>query len=144
MNNGFDANLLGKTINVGTLATGVLPTQLRTVKILSVLDPATARAFDDIVSRHAAITPYLTGWKPDRYTDQNYLKIQHPNGAIEYFGTAWINFETVEEVSDEIVLVRLGGLSIEDRNRLRRVLIKAGFEDIRSIVTDGGTVVVPM
>lgn len=138
MNNGFDAAWLGKTINISTLAPGVLPTQLRAVKFLSLMDPATARAFDDIVSRHASITPYLTGWKPARYTDQNYVKVQHPNGAIEYFGTAWLDFETVEEVSDELVLIRLGSLSTEDRNRLRRVLIKAGFEDIRSIATDSG------
>ena len=143
MNNSFNTDLLGKTVNIRTLATGVLPTQLRSVKIMSILDPETAQSLDDVITRHAAITPYLTGWKPARYTDQNYIKIQHNNGRVEYFGTAWLDFSTAEIVTDEFVDIRLGSTSPEDMQRLRTVLMKAGFTDIRSITRGASQPVQP-
>jgi len=133
MNNNFDISTLGQRVNIRTLASGAIPSSLRGVKLLSILDPASARQMDDVVARHAAIAPYLTGWRPERWTDQNYVKLEHSNGQVEYYGTSWLDFESVEVVTDETLKIELGSVSDEDIGRIRRILIKAGFDDIRSM-----------
>lgn len=135
MNNGFSSDLMGKTINISTLVSDVMPSTVRGIQILSLLDPMTARSFSDVAATHASYEPYIQGWVPGSWKEQNYLKVQHLNGNVEYLGTSWLDFSTVEIQDNSKTEIVLRGTTPEDTNRIRTVLIKAGYTEIESIRT---------
>lgn len=120
---------LGDVINFSVYPSAVLGSNFNRVKVLSVLDPATAKLFADVVALHNNIYPYLTD--PDKvtykkYTDYNYIKVRLSNGTETVLGLPWINMETVvvvtsttarfdialdtpDEINDILALLRANG-----------------------------------
>lgn len=130
------ASLIGATVDLTTYAPEVLGTSYKRVRILSMPDYEDASRYNNIATLHATVLPNLpTGTSPD-YTKLQYLKIKLNNGEVRSLAVNWINFENIVLV-DEYRRVRavIDEVSVEEEDRLRRLLVGNGFKIIE-IVTD--------
>jgi len=121
--------LIGKTINFQTNAPSILGARFQVTKVLSILDPDTARLFADIVSQHIAVYPHLPEGTVDDAFGYSYVKLRLPDDQIVVLGLPWIDENSVEVVNHTTLTVKINSTSQEDINRVRQALLANGFED---------------
>lgn len=122
------SNLIGSTINLETYAPEYLGTGWRRVKILAILDHQDAARYAKINTLHATVLPHLpAGTSPD-YTELSYLKIKTNTGEVTALAIPWITNESIAVVDEyRRVRVVLDQISIEDEDKLRRLLISNDY-----------------
>jgi hypothetical protein len=126
--------LIGKTINFNTHAGAILGVEIRNAKVLGLLDPGTAKSFDNIVSRHIQVYPYLPEGTPDSPYDYSYLKVVMDNGDQRVYGLPWIDDTSIELVDTTNIHVVLKGRGQSDITILRQALQANGFDNFDIVV----------
>lgn len=122
-------SLIGKTINFSTNAGAILGVEIRNAKVVAILDPNTAKSFDDIVAKHIQVFPYLPQDTPDSAYDYSYLKVITAEGKEAVYGIPWINETSIELVDTTNIKVVLKGRGQSDIALLRQALLSNGFDD---------------
>lgn len=119
----LDLNSYGKVVSFEVYPVSILGDNFKTVKILSIVDYDTARLLFDPSTTAISVYPSLPTGTPKDYKKYKYLKLQHPNGAIECVALEWINLDTVIYHTDVMVTVKLKLDNIETIDKLRRLLL---------------------
>jgi hypothetical protein len=122
-------SLIGKTVNFSTNASPILGVEVRNAKVLGILDPGSAKAYDDIVAKHIQVYPYLPEGTPDSPYDYPYVKLAMADGTEKVFGLPWIQEGTIQIVDTTTLVVVLKNRGQSDINLLRQSLLANGFED---------------
>lgn len=122
-------SLIGKTINFSTTAPAILGVEVRNAKLLGILDPGSAKAYDDIVSKHIQVYPYLPEGTPDSPTSYSYVKFAMADGSEKVYGIPWIDEESIVIVENTQVVVTLKNRGQADLDLVRQALLANGFSD---------------
>jgi hypothetical protein len=122
-------SLIGKTINFNTNAGAILGVEVRNAKVVAILDPNTAKQFEDIIAKHIQVFPYLPQGTPDSAYEYSYLKVVSAEGKDLVYGIPWIAEDTIELVDTTSIQVVLKGRGQSDITLLRQSLLSNGFDD---------------
>jgi hypothetical protein len=121
-------SLIGKTINFNTRAGAILGVEVRNAKVVALLDPNTAKTFEDITAIHIQVYPYLPEGTPDSAFNYSYLKVITAEGKEKVYGLPWIDESTIELVDTTNIEVILKGRGEGDVALLRQALLSNGFD----------------
>lgn len=122
------SELLGAVVDLETHAPDVLTDSYKRCKILSILDFEDASRYANINTIHATILPRLPKGTSKDYTSLRYLKIQLNNNRNTVLAVDWIILDNIKKVDAyRRVAVKLDKVSIEEEDRLRKLLISNDF-----------------
>lgn len=127
-------SLIGKTVNFNTNAGAILGVGVRNAKVLGILDPGTAKAFEDIIAKHIQVYPYLPEGTPDSAYEYNYLKVIMADGQERVFGLPWIDETSIELVETTNLVITLKGRGQSDITLARQALLANGFDDFDIVI----------
>ena len=116
------------TYSFETRAPAILGAKIENAKLTAILDYATAVRTYNVNSQHANIYRHLptgTPRNPEKYT---YYVFETVNGERKCFANVWINLDSVKIVQADTALVTVYNTNAEDRERLRLLLLNAGFQ----------------
>lgn len=93
----------GKKYSFITVNDAVLNQSYKEVLVLGVVDFKVAAKDTNVVTRHAMLWPYLSEQQKNRYSKDasklNYFIFEFPGGQTTILSDAWINPDSVQEVS---------------------------------------------
>ena len=121
---------LRKVYNFNLYPASLMGDDFKNVTVLSILDPDTANQMIDIHARHVQVYPYLPNGTVNDPTGYNYLKVKTASGSITVIGIAWIEAESVEEVSAQTITVVIPSASVNDMAKVRNALVANGFNNL--------------
>ena len=108
--------------------TSVLGTGFRNMKVMMLMDEASARQFVDTRAMHAKVFSSLPAGTPTVPDDFTFVKLLNPaNGAISYIALEWINEATIVVETTRIMRLTIENVSAEDRPRIIAALSSNGF-----------------
>ena len=122
--------LIGKVVNFTTRAPSLLGATFNRVKILAILDRDTAMNFRDVTSTHLNVYPTIHAADPTfpaNATDYMYIKIQYEDGRVDALGWAWIDENSVVEVTSASATVHVDNITLDDIPRIRNALLSIGI-----------------
>lgn len=93
----------GKKYSFITVNDAVLNQTYKEVLVLGVIDFKIASKETNVVTRHAMLWPYLNEQQKNRYSKDasklNYFIFEFPGGQTTVLSDAWINPDSVQEVT---------------------------------------------
>ncbi len=116
------------TYSFETRAPAILGAKIKNAKLVSILDYSTAVKTYSVNSQHANIYRHLpmgTVRDPSKYT---YYVFETVNGERKCFADVWINDTSVTVVTADTLVVTVYNTNNDDRERLRTLLLSAGFD----------------
>lgn len=119
----FDLNSYGKIVSFEVYPAGILGSNFKAVKVLSIVDYDTARLYMDVNNLAISVYPLLPVGTPKDFKKYHYLKIQHANDVVECIALAWINNDTIIEHSDVVVNIKIKLDNVNTTDVVRRLLI---------------------
>lgn len=119
----FDLNSYGKIVSFEVFPSGILGSNFKAVKVLSIVDYDTARLYMDVNNLAISVYPLLPVGTPKDYKKYHYLKIQHANDNVECIALPWINNDTIIEHSDVVVIIKVKLDNVNTTDVVRRLLI---------------------
>jgi hypothetical protein len=118
---------LGSTVSFDVYPAGIIGSSFQDVKVLAILDMDTAADRIDPVALHINVKPTLPPGTPDDPQDYHYLKLKHPNGAIEIIGVPWIREETIVHSQSGTLVITVDNVGPEDRETISHALAANGY-----------------
>ena len=113
----------GKRYSFSVYPSVLLPTAFNKVTMLIPSMPAQiARSFADIDSQHAAYLPVLPEMTPVNPDDLLYCYVQLPTGEKVILSHAWINQETLIEISGVRITVTIEDESLDTVEVVRELM----------------------
>ncbi len=97
------------------------------VKLLGVVDYATAAQTIDPVALHEDIITNLPEGSVDDPTQYSYLKLELENGAVTYVGMPWVDESTLTKVGESKLQVTLSNMNVDDVPNIIAALNANGF-----------------
>lgn len=126
-------DMLGKVISFDLYPAAILGSTFSRVKLLGILDPATAIGLADIATMHANVYPTIPvpNRPEDNYASYNYLKVkQLSSGNIEIIGIPWIDGEvTINE--NMIITAVVNDVSGSDYEKITKMFLAAGYNAVK-------------
>lgn len=108
-------------------APNVLGSVYQDVKVLALLDVATAADQIDPYSLHANVYPSLPPGVEDDPTSYQYVKVQHPNGTNSIIGIPWIDFSTITLSGKGKLTIVINDVNPDDKHAIMRALASNGY-----------------
>ena len=122
---------LKDTISFDTLAPSILGTKFERVKVLGVLDSASAAQLGvDVVAMHRNIFPLLPAGTPDQIDAAPYLKLQLANGTFTAVSLNWINLDTVTVFESTSAAFTVSNIGPSDITRITDILKANGYSSL--------------
>lgn len=121
----LDSSNYGQTLSFETYASE----KLTNLKLLSILDPETARVFADVLGKHKQYLPFLPDPKPILYTDYSYAKFVDANGVTSYYGLPWIKPTSIEVKDTVVYQITLKNSTPAQLASVKQMMVKSGIED---------------
>ena len=110
-----------------TRAPALLGAKIENATLSGILDFSIANKMYNISAQHANIYPHLpagTPRNPEKYT---YYLFDTVNGEKVCFADVWINSDSIMVVGSDTTVVTVYNTNSEDRERLRKLMVSAGF-----------------
>lgn len=128
MSGNLSFDLINKRIRLETMAPSVLGLTV-SGRLTGILDPATARLYDDIYAKHAQVYPYLdSNHVPNNAAEYNYIKIERDgDGATVILGATWIKENSITVLTSTKAIVEVTDIEPSDESRLKAALLSNGF-----------------
>ena len=130
----FDLNSYGKIVSFDVYPENILGDNYKTVKLLSIVDYATARLYSDVANIAISVYPSLPVGTPKDYKRYNYAKIEHSNGEVSCIALPWINSDTLVYHNDVIVTLKVKLDNINTVDTLRRLLVANNIKPLEITV----------
>lgn len=132
----IDSSHIGKIVSFTVYPAAILGSAFNHVKVLGILDAASAFQFVDPASLHANVYPTLPGGTPNDYKAYTYVKIQFQNGEVTCVGMPWIETGSLTVHEGTTMRVTIYNTSASELQRLREALISNGFNTFEVEVVD--------
>ena len=114
---------IGGMFSFEVYSVGILGTNFKNVKVLAIMDQATAESQGlDTRAMHAQVYPDLPPLTPNNPSRYNYIKILTPSGQTQILGLAWINGPTIAVVNLGKFIVELDNLSSDRQSDILKAL----------------------
>ena len=130
----LDLNSYGKILSFDVYPENILGDNYKTVKLLSIVDFATARMYADIGNIAISVYPTLPVGTPKDYKKYNYVKVEHSNGDVSCIALCWINLDTIQFHNDVIVTIKVKLDTIDTVDTIRRLLIANNIKPLEITV----------
>lgn len=122
------SDLIGASVDLETYAPEILGDKFRRCKILAILDYEDANRYTKANTLHATLLPKLPKGTTTDYTELKYLKIKLNNGETTALAVDWVILDNISKVDTyRRVTIKLDSVSLEEENRLRKLLISNDF-----------------
>ncbi len=124
----YDDLVVRNYVSFTVYPTTVLGTGFNNLKVMMVMDEASARSFIDTRAEHAKMYPSLPQGTPTVPDDFTFVKLFNPaNGAISYLALPWIKEDTIVVETTRVMRLTIENVSAEDRPRILAALSSNGF-----------------
>lgn len=130
----FGLDSYGKIVSFQVYPIAILGDNYRTVKVLSIVDYATARIFTDVNNLSVSVYPSLPKGTPKDLKKYMYLKVEHLSGKISCVAIPWINLDTVIFHTDVLINVSIKLKHINDVETVRKLLLANNIEPLEITV----------
>lgn len=120
--------------NFHTLAPGVLGVGYKNVKLTAILTYEVASTLTPVLTKHRAVYPSLPAGTIDDPMAYQYYMFKTESGDTLFIADAWIDTNSVEEVSGISFDVKFRGVTSDQYETVRLALVAAGltgFEMVR-------------
>jgi len=118
----------GANVSFQVYPSQILGAEFKNVRVDGIIDYATAQLLKlDTAAVHAQVYSSLPTGTPNDHRQYQYLKLTHPNGAVQCIGIPWIKLDTVAVVLSTAISIRVLQAVPGDVEKLRQVLAYAGF-----------------
>lgn len=115
--------------NFNTLAPAILGAEFKNATVLAILNYTVAKTYINIETNHVNIYPYLpVGTVNDPKTYQ-YILIKTQSGETTVLALPWINTDTVTQVTNQSIVVKVNNITNDDTVKIRDALILMGYSD---------------
>jgi hypothetical protein len=118
------------TYNMQLYPAPIIAPALNNAKVLAIVSAEEVAGVFDVAAMHANVRPYLPSTTSDNPFDYTYIKFLTDAGVKTYIAYEWINPATIEEVTADIVDIRLQPCAASQVSLLRQILIENGFTNI--------------
>lgn len=117
----------GEIVSFTVYPSTIIGTKYKDVKVLSILDYTTAKAFADVDALHRNVYPTLPNTVPNNPSQYYYARLEFVNGTTDIVGLPWIEAGSVVVKSAQSLQLSFKNISPVDQNRLIQVIQANGF-----------------
>ena len=135
----MEAFKVGNHYSFSTYAPAILGQEHKRMLLMAVGNYQLASMFDNVDIKLNNIKAYLGDRAVKDPTKDTYLVFSTESGSKLVFGVSWINLNTLEQSTSQVVVATIDSVSASDAGRIREVLAMAGFNKVTTVVNNIAT-----
>lgn len=127
---------IGNHYSFSTYAPAILGQEYTKMRLMAIGNYQLASMFDNVDIKLNNIISYLGDDASSDASKDTYLVFKSDAGTTYVFGTTWINLNTLEVTTSQVITVTVESVSSDDAARIRQVLALAGYNKVTTKVSN--------